>query len=94
MTGLWDWVPEVFHGDLWPGLVGGFQRREASADRETKSLPCLPVHLVLLCTELGWAGLMRSLLSSEECGGTSGGSSGEISSQVLQLLEQKTQTTE
>ena len=38
----------------------------------------------LLCTEPGQAGLTRSPLSSEECGGTSGGSSGEkISSQVL-----------
>ena len=48
-----------------------------------------------LCTESGWAGPMRSRLSSEECGRTSGGSLGEkISSQMLQLLEQKTQTME
>jgi hypothetical protein len=36
------WGPEVFHGDLWPGLVWGFQQRETSAGRERKSLPCLP----------------------------------------------------
>ena len=49
----------------------------------------------LLCTELGQAGVTRSRLSSEECSRTSGGTTGEkISSQVLQLLEQKTQTRE
>ena len=38
---------------------------------------------------------MKSQQSSEECGGTSGASLGQkISSQVLQLLEQKTQMKE
>ena len=45
---LWAWVPEVFHGDLFPGLVGGFQQRDASAGRGMKSLPCLPGRLVTL----------------------------------------------
>lgn len=42
-----------------------------------------------LCTELG------GLLSVEECSGTPGSASGEqVSSQVLKLLEQKTQIME
>jgi hypothetical protein len=39
---VWAWVTEVFHGDLSPGLVLGFQPREASTGREKKSLLCLP----------------------------------------------------
>jgi hypothetical protein len=45
---LWAWVPEVFHGDLWSGLVWEFQQREVNAGREMKSLPCLPSRLVTL----------------------------------------------
>jgi hypothetical protein len=38
------------------------------------------------CIELGWAGLTKDQLVSEECGGASGGSLGEQTfSQVLQL---------
>ena len=37
------------------------------------------------CTESDRAGLTRDLLASEECGRASGGTSGETSSQVLQL---------
>jgi hypothetical protein len=44
-----------------------------------------------LWTEWGWAGPWRNRLSIEEYGGTSGSASEEeVSSQVLQLLEQKT----
>jgi hypothetical protein len=32
-------VPEAFHRDLWLGLMGEFQRREASAVREGRLLP-------------------------------------------------------
>ena len=64
----------------------GFQRREVSVGRE--SLRCLPDGSVTLKgSELSWVrpGPTRSQLSSEECGGNSGGSLGEtISSQVLQ----------
>jgi hypothetical protein len=45
---LWAWIAEVFHGDLWPGLVLAFQQREASTGREMKSLPCLLGHSVTL----------------------------------------------
>ena len=38
---LWPWVPEAFHRDLWPGLVRGFQQREATVSRYGKSLPGL-----------------------------------------------------
>jgi hypothetical protein len=57
---VWAWVPEVFHGDLCPGLARGFQQREASAGRETKSLLCLLGHSVtpscsaLSQVRLGW----------------------------------------
>jgi hypothetical protein len=55
---LWAWVPEVFHRDLCPGLVWGFQRRGASAGRKMKSLPCLPGRSVTpSCSELSWVGL-------------------------------------
>ena len=71
---LWACGPEAFQGDLWPGLVRGFWRREASAGREAKSPLCLPGHSVteLLCTDSGWAGSMRGRLDSEECGRASG----------------------
>ena len=66
--------PEVFHGDLWPGLVRGFLRREANAGREGKSLarfcctvgqsappPSLPCcNSMPPCTKLGRAGQTRS----------------------------------
>jgi hypothetical protein len=42
IDGLWAWVPEVFHRVLWPGLVRGFQGKEASVGIETKSPLCLP----------------------------------------------------
>jgi hypothetical protein len=55
---MWAWVPEVFQGDLCPGLVQGFQRRKASAGRETKSVPCPPGRSVILsCSELSWVWL-------------------------------------
>ena len=55
-----------------------------------KSLPCLSGHSEWLWIELGQVEPRRSQLSSEECGRTSGSALGEqVSSQVLQLLEQK-----
>ena len=75
----------------------GFQPREVIAGKdEVSAMPSRSLsNSELLCTELGWAGPTRSRLFSEECGRTSGGSSGEkISSQVLQLLEHNTQMTE
>jgi hypothetical protein len=91
---MWAWVPEVFHWDLWPGLVQGFQWREANAGREGKLLSCF--HCASLCHAgaalhwvwSGWA--YRSLLASEECSRASGGALGELfSPQVLQLLGQR-----
>ena len=91
---MWVWVPEVFHGDLWPGLMPGFQPREVIAGKDKVSaMPSRSLsNSELLCTELGWAGPTRSRLFSEECSGTSDGE--KISSQVLQLLEHNTQMTE
>ena len=91
---MWVWVPEVFHGDLWPGLMPGFQPREVIAGKdEVSAMPSRSLsNSELLCTELGWAGPTRSRLFSEECSGTSDGE--KISSQVLQLLEHNTQMTE
>ena len=80
--------PTVFHGDLWPGLMWGFQWRESSAgkgDKVSAVSSRLLSNLEPLCTEPGQGGPKRNQLSSEECGGNSGGSLGEtISSQVLQ----------
>jgi hypothetical protein len=72
--------PTVFHGDLWPGLMWGFQWRESSAgkgDKVSAVSSRLLSNLEPLCTEPGQGGPKRNQLSSEECGGTSGSSSGE-----------------
>jgi hypothetical protein len=52
---VWAGVPEVFHGDLCPGQVGRFQRREVSAGREMKSLPGVPgLSVTPSLSELSW----------------------------------------
>jgi hypothetical protein len=92
-VGLGTW------GFPWRSLArpGARVRAKGSECRHGDKVSAMPSRSLgnseLLCIELGRAGLMRSQISSEECGGTSGGSSGEkISSQELLLLEQKTQT--
>ena len=94
---MWAWVPGVSQGDLCPGLVRGFQRRKVSAGRETKSLLCLPGRSVTQSlSELSQVRLGRRKAYNPVSNAVElrPGSSGEISSQVLQLLEQKGQTKE
>jgi hypothetical protein len=98
-TILWVYVPEAFQGDLWPGLVREFQQRGASASREGKSFPPLPLLQLAPLLSLPWGPCYLVILlppctkwarrlASEECRGASGGIS-QTSFQVLQLLGQK-----
>jgi hypothetical protein len=50
----WAWVSKVFHGDLCPGRVQGFQQSEESAGRKRKSLPCPPDQSLAPSLALNW----------------------------------------
>jgi hypothetical protein len=67
LSQMWAWVPEIFHGDLCPGLVWVFQWREERAGREMKSLPCLPG---CLCQNLRWLFEREDLFPSVTALGT------------------------
>ena len=42
---VWAWLPEVLHGDLWPGLVRGFpEGKRMQAGRGS----CFPASAVLV----------------------------------------------